>query len=825
MEDSAPVHVFKFGGTSVATAERIRSVVHIIARKPRGVRRIVVVSALGGVTNMLLEGITMALRRSQETVRLIDELRSRHTEVARELVAGEERQAILLKLNRLWHDLSELLDGVALLRECSPRSRDVIISMGERASAPLIAAAFRAEGLNAEALDADEFVRTDELYGEATVDFPVTNRLIQSAFAQIPTDNVTIVTGFVGSTDRGIITTLGRSGSDYTATILAGALGAERVEIWTDVDGVLSADPRMVIDAVSLNQLSYREASELAYFGAKVLHPRTMRPLQENGIPLYIRNTLNPEADGTLIWNESPRAPRVVKGVTAIRDMAMVIIEGTGMMGVPGIAARAFGALAEQKINVLMISQASSEQSICVIVRESRKNEAVNALQMAFEREIERGDVSGVSALPDCAVLSVVGEGMRHSPGLTGRMFATLGRMGVNVLCIAEGASDTNISAVVSEEDVEYGLEALHESFVSGCDRVHLFLIGVGTVGSRLLEILHEQGPYFEEHCNLKFELAGLTNSRRMVWNRDGIPFDEAVDRLESGRLADIESVIDELEQTQLERLIVVDATASDEVAASYSRLFDAGASIVTPNKRANSRDLAYYQRLQDTARERGLAYMYETTVGAGLPVVSTLRDLVLSGDTIHTIQGVLSGTLAYVCGRLNEGERFSKALLQARDRGYTEPDLREDLSGMDVARKILILGREMGLEANPEDVEVESLVPDSMSGSGLPLEAFVERLHELDAAFEKRQKEALEAGGRLHVIATAREGSLRVGMQVCLPDSPFHALTGTDNMIAITSERYPAESPLIIRGAGAGPDVTASGIVSDLVKAARRVG
>ncbi len=823
MSSTPPYHVFKFGGTSVATADRIRRVVHLIASSARDVRRVVVVSALGGVTNQLIEGINLSLKRSDDRVALIDSLRRRHAEVARELIDNEEQQAILVRLNKLWHDLQELLDGVALLRECSPRSRDVIISMGERASAPLIAAAFRAEGLQAVAMDADEFVRTDEIFGEATVDFPTTNRLIREAFLDIPHDHVAIVTGFVGSTDRGVITTLGRSGSDYTATILGGALHAERVEIWTDVDGVLSADPRMVIDAISLPQLSYREASELAYFGAKVLHPRTMRPLIEHGIPLYIKNTLNPDAPGTLIWDKPVEAPRVIKGVTAIREMAMVVIEGTGMMGVPGIAARAFGALAAKKINVLLISQASSEQSICVVVKADCKVQAVEALEETFDREIGRGDIFGVSATDDTAIISVVGEGMRTRAGLTGRMFAALGRVGVNVLSIAEGASDTNISAVVAEHDVERGLDALHEAFVTGRDRVHLFLIGAGIVGGRLLSILARQEEMLESRVNLKVRLVGLATSRGMVWDREGIPFDEAVERLDGARPTDLESVVEHIEAAPLERLIVVDATASDDIARYYPRLLGAGASVVTPNKRANSLEFAYFRKLQDLARSKGVAYRYETTVGAGLPVLSTIRDLVLSGDVIHRVEGVLSGTLAFVCTRLGEGVPFGQALREAHLRGFTEPDPREDLAGRDVARKILIVAREMGLPAEPEDVQVESLLDES--AIAMDVDTFMAHLDDLNEAWERRMNEAAASGGVLRYVATASAGTLTVGLQVCRPTSPFAGVTGTDNVVVITSDRYPEESPLVIRGAGAGPEVTAAGIMADLIRAAQTSG
>ncbi|RMF55586.1 MAG: aspartate kinase, partial [Bacteroidetes bacterium] len=467
-----PVHVYKFGGTSVATPERIRRVVDLVRSEPETVRRVVVVSALGGVTDQLLQAIEAARERTGTHRALLEALWARHEAALRDLARPEEQAALHDVLLAHWRNLTELLDGVSLLRECTMRSRDAIIGTGERLAAPLVAAAFRAAGLDAADHDATHFIRTDDAFGEATVQWAETQRLIRDHFAAVPPGQIAVVTGFIAATERGVTTTLGRSGSDYTATILGGALQAERVVIWTDVDGVLSADPRLVPGAFTLPELSYREAAELAYFGAKVLHPRTMRPLIEAGIPLLIKNTLNPSAPGTLIRAETTLVRGHVKAVTSIQDVAMVMIEGTGMMGVPGISARAFGALANQQVNVLMISQASSEQSICIVVREGDAGRAEKALRLAFDRELDRGDVSRIYTIPGCSVLAVVGDRMRQQPGLAGRMFSTLGRANINVLAIAQGATETNISAVVRRDEVRKAVRALHEAFARQHERV-----------------------------------------------------------------------------------------------------------------------------------------------------------------------------------------------------------------------------------------------------------------------------------------------------------------------------------------------------------------
>lgn len=816
---SRAYEVYKFGGTSVATAERIQRVVSLVQAERDDVVRVVVVSALGGVTDQLIRAIDEALARTGEHEKLLDTIRARHDEAVERLVLPGERDELEEELEARWRELGELLHGVYLLRECTLRTRDAIIGMGERLSAPIAAAAFRAAGTDAEALDASTFIRTDAAFGEANVHFEATNRLVQERFARLPNDRIAVVTGFIAATDRGVLTTLGRSGSDYTATILGGALRAERVVIWTDVDGVLSADPRLVPEAFTLPELSYREAAELAYFGAKVLHPRTMRPLQRQHIPLLIKNTLNPDATGTLITEQSTRMEGHVKAVTAIRDVAVVMLEGTGLIGVPGISARAFGALASKGINVLMISQASSEQSLCTIVRAAEANASEEALNDAFELELARGDVSTIYTVPECAVVSVVGDHMRERPGLAGRMFATLGRSGVNVLAIAQGASETNISAVVRDAEARQAVNALHDEFALARHRVHLFLIGTGVVGKALLRTLARQAPVLLDRLNLNLHLVGLANRRQMAWDVSGIPFDEALGRLDGTRPPDgVDGIVHHLLECRLNRLMVIDATASDDVAHRYPELLERSIAVITPNKRANTKDQAFYDRLQRNAHRQQVPYLYETTVGAALPVISTLRDLVRSGDRIDRIEGVLSGTLAFIFNSLAEGKKFSEAVRQARALGYTEPDPRDDLKGEDVARKLLILAREMGLRVERDDVSVESLVPAHLFD--VSVADFLQQLESMDEDWEERTNTATTEGGRLQYIGLIEGGRLSVRVRWVGPLSPFNHLRGTDNMVVYTTERY-SSTPLVVQGPGAGPDVTAAGIIADLVKAA----
>ena len=813
-----PVRVIKFGGTSVSSVSRIKRALSLVQDIAGDVQRVVVVSALGGVTDRLLEAINAVLKPSGSPDQLVNKIRKRHQDAVNLLTDEEDRAKLSEQHEALWHELDRLIRGIGLLGECTLRTRDAVMSIGERASAPLIAAAFRKAGQEAFEVDARTLIRTDLSHGEANVDYDASARLIRRALQDLPRSQIAVITGFIASGPDGTTTTLGRSGSDYTATILGRALRAERVVIWTDVDGVLSADPRDVPEAFPLARLSYAEAAEMAYFGARVLHPRTMRPVQELGIPLLIKNTLNPTATGTLISSESRAVDLRVKAISTIRDVAVVMLEGGGMLGVPGIAARVFVSLAEQKINILMIAQASSEHSICLVVREMDADAAVKTLRTTFTPELARGDVSKIFSIPRCAVVSAVGDHMRHHPGLAGRMFATLGRSRVNVLSIAQGAAETNISAVVRDDEVRRAVRALHEAFPLARIRAHVCLLGPGRVGTRLVEIIEEQHEELLERVKLNLRLVGLANSHNMLWNADGIALESALKDLPNGRAANLDWLIEQLGASRLERLIIVDATASEDVAARYPDFLELGLGVVTANKLANTRDMPFYRRLQRAARRREVAYRYETTVGAGLPVISTLKDLARSGDSIHRIEGIFSGTLAYVFNGLDRGEAFSEIVKRAHSLGFTEPNPEDDLRGEDVARKLLILARELGMDVERKDIHVESLLPEGLRLSGP--DALVAALREMDADWHEKAEAARKDGKRLRYLARLEGGELHVGVQAVDEQSPFARLDGRANAIAFHTDRY-CDSPMIIQGPGAGLGVTAAGLLADLIQAA----
>ena len=812
------IQVLKFGGTSVGTVERIQRVVGLVRRVDGGVQRVVVVSALGGVTDELLRSIDEALERTGHHRQVLQGLRDRHREAAERLAIPNERPVLNGVLEACWEEVENLLEGIYLLGECTPRTRDAVLSIGERASAPLVAAAFNMAGEDAVALDARTLIRTDNTYGEASVEFTESGNLIAKTFEDFSPDQIAVVTGFIASTDNGETTTLGRSGSDYTATILGRALLAERVVIWTDVDGVLSADPKDVPEAFPLSRLSYSEAAEMAYFGARVLHPRTMRPVRDQGIPLLIKNSLNPEAAGTLISRESHAVDLRVKAISTIRGVAVVMLEGGGMLGVPGIAARVFGSLADKQINVLMIAQASSEHSICLVVREQDAAAAVDALKATFVTELSRGDVTRIYAVFACAVISAVGDQMRHSPGLAGRMFATLGRSRVNVLSIAQGAAETNISAVVRDDEVRLAVRALHEAFPLARLRAHVCLLGSGRVSRQLLGIIASQASDLLDRVSLNLRIIGLANSSKMCWDTDGIAPERVMEELEDGVSTNLDWLIEQLGASRLERVILVDATASERVAGLYPKFLELGIGVVTASKLANSADMGYYRRLQKAARRREVAYRYETTVGAGLPVLSTIRDLVRSGDRIRSVEGVLSGTLGYIFNEIETGRPFSEVIMEAHALGYTEPDPWIDLAGEDVARKLLILVREMGVEAEREDVDVESLIPANLPHG--TMEEFRASLPSMDAYWSKRVEAAIREGKSLRYVATFDGERLSVKVRALNADSPFSRLHGTENAVIIRTDRYDS-MPMVVRGPGAGPDVTAAGLLADIIKAA----
>ena len=810
-----PVHVAKFGGTSVGTPERVRRVVALASAVSPSVRRVVVSSAFGGVTDRLLEAVEAAVGRTGGHRTVLREVRERHAAALVALAPEPEREALGRGLDALFTELGELLYGVYLLRECTPRFRDAIVSAGERAAVPLVAAAFRQAGHAAVALDAVSFVRTDDAFGEAAVDFETTGRLVRAALANVPAEAVAVVTGFVASTEDGVTTTLGRSGSDYTATILAGALGAAECVIWTDVDGVLSADPRVVPEAFSLARLSYEEAAELAHFGAKVLHPRTMRPLQRAGIPLRIKNTLRPEAPGTLVGPAEPNPQPSIRAVTAVRDAALVRVDGAATLEVPDLARRIFGPLAEAGVAVSLVAQASAEGSFGLAVRQSDADAVVALLRRALAREIERGDVRAVRAEPGGAVVAAVGSGMHGAAGLAGRFFATLARAHVNARAVAQGGGDHTISAVVADADAVRAVRALHEAFALNRLRAHVVVVGAGTLGRRVLALLDGQRARLLD-AGVNLVLAGLADSRRLLWNADGLGGD-AARQLQDGEPADLDALSARITESCLERLVVVDATASAEVAARHAEWLRAGVAVVTPNKEATGRSAEAWAEAHAAARAGGAPYLYEATVGAGLGVVGRLRDLVRTGDRVREIEGVLSGTLSFVMNRMRAGAAFSGALADARDAGLTEPDVRDDLSGRDVARKLALLAREVGLDVDSGDVAVENLVPPDLED--VPLAEFWSRVSEADGAWRQR---LAEVAGEPQYVARLAGGQIRAGVEGVRAEagSLLAALRASEIAVVVWTERT-GRHPVFFQGPGASADVTAAVVLADVVRAA----
>ena len=808
------VHVAKFGGTSVTTPERVRRVVEIVAGGADAeARRVVVTSAFGGVTDRLLDAVEAAVGRTGGHRDLLAGLRERHAEALDALALEAERGGVGAALDAVFDEVGELLYGVYLLRECTARFRDRIVSAGERAAAPLVAAAFRRAGHAAVALDATAFVRTDDAFGEAAVDMTETRRLAQAAIADVPPGAVAVVTGFVASTEDGVTTTLGRSGSDYTATILAAALDAERCVIWTDVNGVLSADPRVVPEAFPLPALSYAEAAELAHFGAKVLHPRTMRPLVRAGIPLDIKNTLRPEAAGTRVGPAPPDGTAAIRAVTAIRGAALVRVEGAAALEVADLGRRVLAPLADAGLPVSLVAQASAEGSFGLAVREGDADAAVRLLGKALAREVERGDVVGVRAERGGAVVAAVGSGLHGATGLAGRFFHTLARAHVAVRAVAQGGGDHTLSAVVADADAGRAVGALHEAFALRRLRAHVVVVGAGALGRRVLDLLDARAaPLREQGLNLV--LAGVADSRRLLWAPDGLRPAQAADALASAPPSSTDELTERIVDARLERLVVVDATASAAVAARHAAWLAGGAAVVTPNKEATGRSAAAWAEAHRAARAAEVPYLYEASVGAGLGVVARLRDLVRTGDRVLGIEGVLSGTLSFVMGRMRGGAAFSEAVRAARDGGYAEPDVRDDLSGRDVARKLALLAREVGLD--PAEADVESLVPPALAG--VPLAEFWDRLSEADDVWRRRL--AAVEGEAQYVARLDGGGAVRAGVEGVGPRSLLAALRPSEVAVVVRTERT-GEHPLLLQGPGANADVTAAVVLADAVRAA----
>ncbi len=812
--------IIKFGGSSVATPDRIKSVISII--KPYSQSDVAIVfSAFGGVTDVLIQLSTLALGGNIEYKKKLEEIELRHQDAVRNLISIKNQSAILAQVKIQINELEDVLHGIYLVKERTLRTLDYIMSFGERLSAYIISEAMKDAGIPAQYLDARKVIRTDNQFGHAKVDFEITNKLIADHFKHH--DDLQIITGFIATSESGETTTLGRSGSDYTSAIFAGALKVTSLEIWTDVDGMMTADPRMVKKAFTIPAMSYEEAMELSHFGAKVIFPSTLLPAMAHNIPIWVKNTFHPEVEGTLISAESTNG-KLIKGISSMNGISLLNIQGSGMLGVVGVSMRLFSTLAQEKINVILISQASSEHSICIAIESSWAAKAKAALKKEFQHEIRNELIDDVHVTENLSIVATVGDGMKHHPGTSGRMFSALGKNGINIVAIAQGSSERNISVVIQQTDVAKALNVLHDAFfLSDRKTVNVFLAGTGLIGKALLNQVNEQFKKLSEENKLEVRIAGMANSKKMIFSEEGLSFVNAVENLkEKGDPMNLQAFFQKMTDMNLPSSIFVDCTSSEEVAGLYETILDSNIAIVTPNKKANSGSLQTYQQLKKTSRQRGVRFLYETNVGAGLPVINTLNDLLLSGDKVIRVEAVLSGTLNFIFSSFTGEKPFSEIVKEAKEKGYTEPDPRDDLSGTDVARKILILSRECGLSLELGDIPIQNLVPADCQGE-MTTPEFLTKLKKHDAAFETLRAQAEAKKEKLRYQAVLENGKVNVELKPVNSSHPFYSLSGSDNIILLTTERY-HERPMVIRGPGAGAEVTAAGVFADIIRIGSRL-
>ena len=808
--------VLKFGGTSVGTIESLTSVKSIVESHQEPV--IVVVSALGGLTDHLIRTANIAVAGGNDYEPDYKSIIARHHAIIDAMVPEEKRQELLVVVNSLLEELGNIYKGVSLIRDLSPRSLDIIVSYGERLSSAIISRIIDGARL----MDSRYFIKTLDQFGKHVLDNELTQKLVHATFDNLD-EKVVVVPGFISTDAAGDITNLGRGGSDYTAAILAAALDAEALEIWTDVDGFMTADPRIISNTYVIDRLSFVEAMELCNFGAKVIYPPTIYPVFHKNIPIYIKNTFNPSAPGTCI-NDQPGdelqttngIAKDIKGISSINDTCLITVSGLCMVGVIGVNARIFNALARQGVSVFLVSQASSENTTSFAVRNSDAERAVNALETEFMAELQTGEMNPMKVEHDLATVAVVGDGMRHATGVAGKLFNTLGRNGINVIACAQGASETNISFVIELKDEKKALNVIHDSFfLSDTQVLNLFIVGIGNIGCHLLQQLAHQQAKLLQRKALKIKVVGIANSKKACFDKDGIDPADFKNRLEESDIASTpQRILQEIHKMNIFNSVFVDCTSSPDIADMYNDLLDSHVNIVTASKIANSGPLNNYLRLKRTARRKDVRYLYETNVGAGLPIIGTINNLIMSGDHILRIEAVVSGTLNYIFSTISATKKFSDAIKDAMEAGYAEPDPRTDLSGVDVIRKLVILSREAGYLIDQKDVKVSPILPPESFES--TLEEFNKEIDVLDRMIESKRLEAEKNNCRLRFIARVDENGASVGLEEVDPSHPFYNLEGSNNIILITTERY-HEYPMAIKGYGAGAAVTAAGVFADI--------
>lgn len=809
--------VLKFGGTSVGSEKSISAIIEILKQETaKNGSPVVVLSAMGGVTNLLSAMATKAAT-GESFIEYLTELQNRHFDVIKALLDVPRQNPVFTKLKLYFNELEDILQGIASLRELTPRINDLVLSYGERCSTLLVSKIAEQHFGEAVFADATELIRTDSSFGQAHVNTDLSEMLIRS-FYQEHAGKLIFVTGFIASNDEGRITTLGRGGSDYTAALIGSALHSEAIEIWTDVNGMMTADPRMVKKAFPLEELSYTEAMELSYFGAKVIYPPTMIPAFLKKIPIVIRNTFEPAFPGTVIRHDCRDSRHTVKGISSINEISLLNLQGSGMVGKAGFSGRLFSLLAREQINVILITQSSSEHSITFAVKPADALNARKLIEREFELELEARKIDLPVIEDSLSILAIVGENMKETPGISGTLFQALGRNGVNVRAIAQGSSEYNISVIISRHDLAKALNAVHDAFYTDLKKtLNVFCLGTGNIGRTLFRQIREHRDFLQKQNGILINVIGVSNSRKMAFNDEGLNLENLQEVLfEEGEDADLDLFIARMKEMNLPNAVFVDNTASPLPITRYAEVFSSNISVVTCNKIGNSSDYAQYRTFRDLAHKHGVDFYYETNVGAGLPIIRTLKDLMMSGDRVIRIEAILSGTISFIFNNFKGDASFHDVVKLAQEKGFTEPDPRDDLSGMDFMRKMLILARDAGHELEQSDIRIQNILPQSCLDAQ-SVEEFYAELLANNEYFEQIKKEAEASGKVLRYIGKLEDGKVAITLQMVDDSHPFYMLSGSDNIISFTTDRY-KDRPLVVKGPGAGAEVTAAGVFSDIV-------
>ena len=815
------MNVLKFGGTSVGSQESINALISLLKPNAQSENPVVVLSAMSGVTNALLEMAENA-RNLQEYSAALKEVEEKHFKVIRALLPASAQNPVLTKLKIFFNELEDILQSVHNLRELSPQTKDLILSYGERCSTAMISHIAKQQFPEAMYVDGSELIKTDNNFGQAKVNTNLSEMLIQDFYNANP-GKLLFVTGFISSNDEGRVTTLGRGGSDYTAAIWGAALNAEEIQIWTDVDGMMTADPRIVNKAFSLPELSYTEAMELSYFGAKVIYPPTMIPAFLKRIPIVIKNTFNIGFPGTYIKHGTSPSNLPIKGISSIDEISILNLSGSGMVGKAGFSGRLFSLLSREQINVVLITQSSSEHSITFAVKPADSLKALSLINKEFELELQAKKLEYPEVENGLSILAIVGENMKRTPGMSGKLFNALGRNGVNVRAIAQGSSEYNISVIISKADLSKAVNAVHDAFYADLKKtLHVFCLGTGNIGKTLFQQLVNQMPFLADNNDLQVKVMGISNTRKMLLNPNGIDLNNWEQELnEQDTPASLPEFIKKMRAMNLPNCVFVDNTASQNPVDFYLDILQSSISVVTCNKIGNSAEYEQYAAFKQAARTYGVDFFYETNVGAGLPIIRTLRDLMLSGDKISSIEAILSGTISYIFNNYKEGVLFHEIVKEAQDKGYTEPDPRDDLNGKDFMRKMLILARDAGYPLEEKDIELQNMLPASCMAADTVTD-FYKELENNTAYFENLKNTATADGKVLRYIGKMEDGKVSINLQMVDENHPFFTLSGSDNIISFTTNRY-KDRPLVVKGPGAGAEVTAAGVFADIINVGKR--